>query len=333
MTGNSPEQPSAPRVFISHASEDKARFVIPFAEQLRANGIDAWVDEWEMLDGDSLVTIFDGIDEASAVIVVLSAVSITKRWVAEELDAAVVKRINEGSKLIPIVLDNLDPKTEVPAPLRHLRLRVVPDPSQLADVVENVVRSIFGEVKRPPLGAQPTYVNSPAARIHDLDRIDSLVLRIAGIEAVRDYGDTFVTAEFLASATAELGITEAQAIESLEVLDAEHYVDISGTMAPGIRGMQRFTLTRHGIETYLRSYEPEYPKIEATVISRLAEWQHDQGTERDLVEATGAPGLIVRHLLDTLAALGHLRLSKPVGGPQGWRFYGVSMRLRRLAKR
>ena len=29
----------APKVFVSHASEDKTRFVMPFAEQLRSNGI------------------------------------------------------------------------------------------------------------------------------------------------------------------------------------------------------------------------------------------------------------------------------------------------------
>lgn len=92
-----------PRVFISHASEDKERFVVPFAQGLRAEGVDAWVDQWEMLPGDSLVRkIFtEGLDKADAVVVVLSRVSITKAWVAEELDAAVVKRINDDSKLIP----------------------------------------------------------------------------------------------------------------------------------------------------------------------------------------------------------------------------------------
>lgn len=34
---------AAPRVFISHASGDKDRFVLPFAEGLRSAGVDAWV--------------------------------------------------------------------------------------------------------------------------------------------------------------------------------------------------------------------------------------------------------------------------------------------------
>jgi hypothetical protein len=104
-------------VFISHATEDKERFVVPFAAMLRAEGIDAWLDQWEMLPGDSLVRkIFsEGLSNATAVVVVLSRVSIAKPWVSEELDAAVVKRINEDSKLIPIVLDNLNARTEVPS--------------------------------------------------------------------------------------------------------------------------------------------------------------------------------------------------------------------------
>jgi acetyl esterase/lipase len=92
----------APKVFISHASEDKDRFVIKFAERLRANGIDPWLDKWEMLPGDSLVDkIFDGIEQAQAVIVVLSTNSVSKRWVREEINAAFVKRVNDASKLIP----------------------------------------------------------------------------------------------------------------------------------------------------------------------------------------------------------------------------------------
>ena len=44
-----------PKVFISHASEGKARFVTAFATKLRENGVDAWLDRWEMLPGHSIV--------------------------------------------------------------------------------------------------------------------------------------------------------------------------------------------------------------------------------------------------------------------------------------
>jgi hypothetical protein len=68
---------SSPKVFISHATEDKERFVLKFAEALRENGVDAWLDKWEMLPGDSLVDkIFEeGIKSANAFIIVLSSTS------------------------------------------------------------------------------------------------------------------------------------------------------------------------------------------------------------------------------------------------------------------
>ncbi len=48
----------SPKVFVSHASEDKDRFVTKFATKLREKGVDAWLDKWEMLPGDSLVDKF-----------------------------------------------------------------------------------------------------------------------------------------------------------------------------------------------------------------------------------------------------------------------------------
>lgn len=95
--------PQEPKVFISHASEDKQRFVVAFAERLRQSGVDAWLDQLEMRPGDSLVDkIFEeGLAQAQAVIVVISAASVKKLWVREELNLAVVKRIGKGLKLIP----------------------------------------------------------------------------------------------------------------------------------------------------------------------------------------------------------------------------------------
>jgi len=43
---------AARKVFMSHASEDRERFVLPFATRLRARGLGIWVDRWEMLPGE-----------------------------------------------------------------------------------------------------------------------------------------------------------------------------------------------------------------------------------------------------------------------------------------
>ncbi|WP_232414365.1 toll/interleukin-1 receptor domain-containing protein [Leptospira kirschneri] len=72
-----------PKVFISHASEDKDRFVINFSTKLRSKGIDAWLDKWEMRPGDRIFE--EGIKNADAFIIVLSKNSVNKPWVREEL--------------------------------------------------------------------------------------------------------------------------------------------------------------------------------------------------------------------------------------------------------
>jgi len=43
---------NAPKIFLSHASEDKERFVIRFATALRQRGIDIRLDKWEIVPGD-----------------------------------------------------------------------------------------------------------------------------------------------------------------------------------------------------------------------------------------------------------------------------------------
>jgi hypothetical protein len=146
---------------------------------------------------------------------------------------------------------------------------------------------------------------------------------------VRDFGDQFDTAEFVETVTEAHGITDAEVIGSLQVLEAERYVEIHRTMAPGLAGMRRFTITPYGLEIYLRAYESDYSRFEQTVLARIVETSGDQGSERELASTVDVPPMIVRHLLDMLASSGDLRLSKPLGGPQSWRFYNVSPRLRR----
>jgi hypothetical protein len=317
----------APRVFLSHASEDKQRFVLAFATALRAGGLDVWVDQWEMLPGDSIVKrIFtEGIDDAVAVVVVLSTNSIDKRWVQEELDAAVVKRINDDSRLIPVVLDGLVPE-QIPAPIRHLLWVPVADAAVIDEPARAVVEAVFGVHDKPAVGSPPAYVNPDEHQVAGLSRSDSLVLKAAGDEAVRDFGEMFQTAEFL-SGLEILGITEAAGLESLEVLDHDGYLALHRTSGSGIEGMSSFQLASAGFEQYLGTYVDGYDDI-ANEIGRAIVNSGDQGTDAELADATGHPRLIVLHLLRRLDAGGLLTLSQSMGIET--HYMGVSPKLKRM---
>ena len=94
-------------VFISHASEDKDRFVRPLAEALRARGVTVWYDEWELRVGESLVDrINEGLGRSQFGVVVLSPAFFTRNWSRAELQAfATLEMQQSRSLLLPVWLD------------------------------------------------------------------------------------------------------------------------------------------------------------------------------------------------------------------------------------
>jgi TIR domain len=121
-----------PKVFISHASEDRERFLRAFATKLRQEaGVDAWVDEWEIYPGDSLVRkIFEeGLMDAEAVIIVLSEHSVDKPWVREDL-----------TTLIPVVIDDC----EVPESLRSTVWQKIENLEEYGTEFDRIVAAIYG---------------------------------------------------------------------------------------------------------------------------------------------------------------------------------------------
>ena len=113
----------APRVFLSHATEDKQRFVKGLDERLRAECVDVWLDERELASSDSMVDgIFEqGLGKSDVALIVVSEHSIHSRWVREEMEAAVILRIEGRCRILPVVLDDVD----VPIALKtayHVRI-------------------------------------------------------------------------------------------------------------------------------------------------------------------------------------------------------------------
>lgn len=212
---------SAPRAFVSHASEDKDRFVLAFAAALRTNGVDAWLDRWEMHAGDSLVDrIFEvGIEGADAFIVVLSKVSVDKPWVREELDAGVIRRIEGRTLLIPVVLDA---DIEVPAALRHLLWISVPDRS-FDGALEDVLDAIFRRDKRPPIGPPPGYAAAHSTKYVN-DPVDNIVFGTI-VDLVRETSEVRVLdVDAVLERVARDGISENRVDESLLALTAQGLV-------------------------------------------------------------------------------------------------------------
>jgi hypothetical protein len=120
------------RVFVSHSSKDKPA-VEALAAALRERGIDAWLDKWMIGPGDDLVArINQGLEEASAGLIVFSAHSSDSRWVGAEVSYLTYARIAEGKVIIPVAIGD---DAYVPPLLRPLARRGIDEVDAIADAL------------------------------------------------------------------------------------------------------------------------------------------------------------------------------------------------------
>lgn len=329
-----PATAAPPKVFLSHASEDKERFVVDFATRLRERGIDVWLDRWEMLPGDSLVRkIFDeGLAHAEAVIVVVSNFSIAKPWVREELDIAVVNKINKSSKLIPVVIDDC----AVPQCLQATLWEKIGDLKNYGPSLERIVLSIFGRSNKPALGPGPAFSGQPTILIGDLTRVDSLVLQ-AACEVCLEKNERSclqLAAADLIERTRKLGIRDPGVWESLSVLESRGYLTAEpgvldqGTMEPEPGAAQTgpieegraeatspqgyLQITFAGFELYLKAHRSDYEQLLkkfASLVVNDGLWEGEA-----LERAMQLPVDLLEHIVDVFDEKRWLIVARYGGG-------------------
>lgn len=310
---------AAPRVFVSHASEDKERFVLKFAERLRENGIDAWLDKWEMLPGDSLIDkIFsEGIKEAAAVIVVVSRASIQRPWVKEELNAAAVKRIDTGSKLIPVVIDDC----EVPDSLRTTLWEKIEDVNSYETSFQRICASILGRSLRPPIGEAPYYLKSPLASIPGLNHTDHFVLKTSCEYELRHHQRLLEPKDVFMSGEA-WNVPECELIDSLTILDHLGLISLASVIGAKV---SHYRLTRYGFEIYAEHHLPQFEQTVRSIGTVIA---NDQlADNQSIASKLNQPLLIIDFVLERFEAQRYVQLSEMSGG--FIRVYNVSPLLRR----
>lgn len=263
----------SPKVFISHASEDKDRFVIDFATKLRSNGVDAWVDQWELNVGDNLVDkIFEhGIQKASVFIVVISKYSIVKPWVKEELNAAFIKRIETNAKILPIVIDS---EIEVPEILKNTVWEKINNLTNYEDNLKNILASIFGIYEKPEIGKKPIYTKS-IFQIQNLSKIDSLVLKAMG-EFVFQNNNDYLESDLLKKIVDQIQISEEDMIDSLEILEKNSYIKQTKYMGNNLPIVQ---LTTSGILIFSQTCEKNFENIYYNLISLIMNEKYTNSQE------------------------------------------------------
>jgi TIR domain len=210
-----------PKVFISHASENKKDYAEPLAAALRAKGIDAWLDKWELQAGDSLVEkIFEeGLGNAANVIFLVSSESISKPWVRAELNNAKARHIGKKLRLFPVILDSCD----VPQSVIDLLWIDWNKKGSAEAVADDIAKVIYGQSDKPPLGDAPTYVKAEALRVPGLTHQDSLILGLVFEAALNGYRE-FVQGPEIMKYAEPKGIDYKTLQETTDLLSEQGYL-------------------------------------------------------------------------------------------------------------
>ncbi len=202
-----------PKVFLSYSHEDRD-IATRIAEGLRVVGIEAWLDKWEILPGDSLIQkIFEeGLAGVDVFVIILSDNSVQSRWVKQELDVALIKRIEGISRVIPLKLGDV----AIPDPLRTLRW--IDMTGDFDGKLRELQMAIYQIRERPPLGHPPDFIRNHLASVGGLSRIATamgLALMRTGIQ------DTGNEEGFRASELAErIGLTPEETNDAIDELES-----------------------------------------------------------------------------------------------------------------
>lgn len=105
-------------VFLSHNSKDKD-IVKEVARQLQAKGLQVWLDEWELVPGQSWLTDLENAIERTKSAAVFVGSSGLGQWERPEKDAFLQRAVENKLRLIPVLLPGTPHDYKLPVFLRH----------------------------------------------------------------------------------------------------------------------------------------------------------------------------------------------------------------------
>jgi pentatricopeptide repeat protein len=107
------------KMFISYNHRDRG-FVLRLDGDLRSRGVNVFLDERDIMPGESIIErVSGGIENCSHLIVVLSPNSINSLWVKREVNSALMLQLSNerGITILPLILNDCD----VPLLLRDIK--------------------------------------------------------------------------------------------------------------------------------------------------------------------------------------------------------------------
>jgi hypothetical protein len=126
---------SAPKVFISYSYDDRD-WVRAFADALRKQEVEVWLDLWEIKLGESLRDALEaGLRQSDVIIAVVSRSNVRNPNVFFELGVA----LGMGKRLIPVISEALETSL-IPFDLRTRRYLLKGPPAETAREVALAIK-------------------------------------------------------------------------------------------------------------------------------------------------------------------------------------------------
>jgi hypothetical protein len=205
------EELPPPKVFLSYAWEDHD-LASQIAHALQSNGIDTWWAEWCITAGDSLRRKIDeGLGECSHFVVLLTPTSIVKPWVNQEMDAALILKLQAQVKFIPLRYQL--PPDQLPPLLRGSLSPAIEDPEQ---DINQLINDIHGITKKPELGPAPKAVLIKAISSQEYSAAANAIAKafVTATKVARKF-DPWINLEELVKQT---GLSEEDVIDAVHEL-------------------------------------------------------------------------------------------------------------------
>jgi hypothetical protein len=242
-----------------------------------------------------------------------------KPWVRQELNTSVVKRISEGLKIIPLVIDDC----EVPVALQSTLWLRIADLEHYDTEFARILDVIFDRSSRPPLGAAPPRFTDSKPTIPNLSALDEQIFRTIGQSEIEQ--NSPADACEIAKGPAFAGVPEQDFFDSISLMKDQGLLVVENLLPAACF----VRLSAQGFQQYSGHFIDGYTELEKRLGAMLIN-EPDMNENAAIAGRLGQPIGLVNFMLDSLADAHQIILDKYQAGR--WEVIEVLPGLRRAMK-
>lgn len=264
-----------PNVFICHSSQDKETFVKSFAKNLFEKGIHAWVDEYEINIGESIIEkVNEGLKNSEKGIIIFSKNLKNSLFALNEVNSIIYKGIYEKSYfIVPVIIDD---DIEIPELINHISSVKINDFKNYDAELDDICDIIFGRNELSVLSEPPSYYKLnqiPNCTKQDTEifkRIGDYCLQY-GFDIELDFVLMDIAQEYLEeiNENSPIGQDEVEEVivDSLSILEEHGYIKSYGANVGLPFVSKGFTST--GFYFYFKNFINNSDKICKNLMSKI----------------------------------------------------------------